>query len=262
MDISSVFKVDIFSKIYDFLPKKSSIALISKQCNKTMKEIYEINENKFIETYSNDVTYSVDTFRFKLSKNTYCKAIKKNDDKLLEFLYCSRCPWYRNILIDSLTLGFLGVFLWAFSKDEAAILKKTQMCDIALKNNRLNILKYILENHNLIELCEHAVFYNKPHILIWAKENECEFSNKCYQTAILKGNNTILQWLFDNDGKKDDQVCYIAAENGSLDCLVCARQNGCYWDSSVYNIAITNGHIDCADWCRDNGCPIKKMKKI
>ena len=49
-------------------------------------------------------------------------------------------------------------------------------------------------------------------------------------------------------------VCNIAAQNGWLDLLILARQNGCEWNSFVCSNAAFNGHLKVLKWARENGC--------
>lgn len=49
-------------------------------------------------------------------------------------------------------------------------------------------------------------------------------------------------------------VCEYAAAKGHLDCLRCARENGCPWDEDTCERAASGGHLDCLRWARVNGC--------
>ena len=59
-----------------------------------------------------------------------------------------------------------------------------------------------------------------------------------------------------NEWKKfnENKVCNIAAENGWLDLLIWAKQNGYEWDSYVCCIAAYNGHLEVLKWARLKGC--------
>ena len=47
----------------------------------------------------------------------------------------------------------------------------------------------------------------------------------------------------------------MAAEDGSLDCLLYAHENGCPWDVITIMAAENEGNLDCLRYARVNGCP-------
>jgi hypothetical protein len=47
----------------------------------------------------------------------------------------------------------------------------------------------------------------------------------------------------------------VAAENGHLDCLQFAFENGCDWDEYTSSNAAANGHLDCLRYIYQNECP-------
>ena len=51
-----------------------------------------------------------------------------------------------------------------------------------------------------------------------------------------------------------DDMRYIAAQNGHLEVLQWARNNGCDWDSDTCACAAQNGHLEVLQWARNNGC--------
>jgi hypothetical protein len=53
----------------------------------------------------------------------------------------------------------------------------------------------------------------------------------------------------------NEWTCVYAAQNGHLDVLQWARQNGCPWDEETCAFAAQNGHLDVLQWARQNGCP-------
>jgi hypothetical protein len=54
-------------------------------------------------------------------------------------------------------------------------------------------------------------------------------------------------------GEHRCNTCRDAAENGHLNCLQCARENGCDWDIWVCTFAAARGHLNILQWARDNG---------
>ena len=61
-------------------------------------------------------------------------------------------------------------------------------------------------------------------------------------------------------GEWNSWTCNYAAENGYLDVVKWARENGSKWDLDVCTYAALNGHLDVLKWARENGCPEKKLK--
>lgn len=53
----------------------------------------------------------------------------------------------------------------------------------------------------------------------------------------------------------DPEICALAAEDGSLDCLVWLHEAGCPWDNRTCSWAASNGHLDCLQYAHTQGCP-------
>jgi phosphoserine aminotransferase len=49
-------------------------------------------------------------------------------------------------------------------------------------------------------------------------------------------------------------TCSYAAENGNLEVLKWARENGCEWESNTCSCAAWNGHLEVLKWAKNNGC--------
>ena len=47
----------------------------------------------------------------------------------------------------------------------------------------------------------------------------------------------------------------LAAENGHLDCLKYAHENGAPWHPKAATAAAVNGHLDCVAYAHENGAP-------
>ena len=54
---------------------------------------------------------------------------------------------------------------------------------------------------------------------------------------------------------KSEWTCIYAAQNGHLEVLKWARENGCPWDEDTCVYAAENGHLEVLKWARENGCP-------
>ena len=47
----------------------------------------------------------------------------------------------------------------------------------------------------------------------------------------------------------------MAAENGHLNCLKWARDNGCSWDKWTWYMALRNSHSECVTYAMKNKFP-------
>ena len=66
----------------------------------------------------------------------------------------------------------------------------------------------------------------------------------------------------------DVWTCSRAAQNGHLECLQYAHENGCHWDRSwdsstlswvdVCSTAAAEGHLECLKYAHEKGCPWDK----
>jgi len=74
-----------------------------------------------------------------------------------------------------------------------------------------------------------AAEYGHLHVLVWARENGCEWggTDTCAGAA-FGGHLHVLQWL---------------------------REKGCPWNYDVLEVAETGGHKEVAAWAKENGCP-------
>ena len=50
-------------------------------------------------------------------------------------------------------------------------------------------------------------------------------------------------------------TCSKAAQNGHLECLKYAHENGCPWNEMTCSKAAENGHLECLKYAHENGCP-------
>lgn len=49
-----------------------------------------------------------------------------------------------------------------------------------------------------------------------------------------------------------------AAQNGHLDVIKYARENGCEWSADTFSEASTEWHLDTLKYAREHGCPWDK----
>ena len=54
-------------------------------------------------------------------------------------------------------------------------------------------------------------------------------------------------------------MCSLAAENGRLEWLKHAHENGCWWNENTCINAAESGHLACLKYAHENGCPIDEV---
>ena len=94
--------------------------------------------------------------------------------------------------------------------------------------------------------------------LIYEKNDELFKTEKdLYQLAFKNGSIKFLKCLKQNGITlpKNIAYCNTAAENGHLECLKFAHQNGCFWDKDTCKAAAGGGHLECLQYAHQNGCP-------
>src|SRR5271165_4484675 len=84
----------------------------------------------------------------------------------------------------------------------------------------------------------------------WIKFNK----NYAFFIAAQNGWLDLLKWAKQNGCDWNSSTCSIAAHNGHLEVLKWARENGCKWNSLTCSNAAENGHLEVLKWARENGC--------
>jgi hypothetical protein len=77
------------------------------------------------------------------------------------------------------------------------------------------------------------------------------FSYYCAENGYLE----LLKWARENGCDWDWWTCAYAAKGGHLDVLKWVRQNGCDWDEWTCIYAAKGGHLEVLKWARESGCP-------
>jgi hypothetical protein len=84
----------------------------------------------------------------------------------------------------------------------------------------------------------------------WEGDPETKY---CTIEAAENGHLDCLRYAHEN-GCEWRCTASTAAKNGHLDCLRYAHENGCEWDESTTKYAAQNGHLDCLRYAHENGC--------
>jgi hypothetical protein len=134
-------------------------------------------------------------------------------------------------------------------------------CDMAIKTNNLDILKYLHENG-----CPWgARKANNIALKHWNKELiEYCYSHGCavnHNPSILAdmalhGRLALLTLSHTHGAPWDERTPAAAAKGGHLDCLAYAHEHGCPWDYRTTTNALQQGHLDCLQYACEHGCAV------
>lgn len=115
-----------------------------------------------------------------------------------------------------------------------------------IEQNRLKNLDY----SNLLFLD-----YNQND-LEFLREIQYLVSHNEIKVRELIENNLInlLKYFYIKGYNLKSDSCDVAAKNGSLECLIYLRENGCVWDESTCSEAAELGHLNCLKYAHENGC--------
>ena len=80
----------------------------------------------------------------------------------------------------------------------------------------------------------------------------------CTSEAAENGHLDCLKYAHENGCPWDRRTTYYSAENGHLDCLKYAHENRCPWDRRTTSWAAINDNLDCLKYAHENGCPWDK----
>ncbi len=96
-------------------------------------------------------------------------------------------------------------------------------------------------------------------------ENCCRYVKEFKVSGILNIKTTLyaaenghldcLKYAHDNGCPWNIHTTLFAAKNNHLDCLKYAHENGCPWYIGSTSVSAENGHLDCLKYSHENGCP-------
>ena len=125
-----------------------------------------------------------------------------------------------------------------------------------------NIVEYLelFNKTDQHDLCRKITKMGNLKWLIWAHETvpPCPWDEDICSRAAENGHLDCLKYAHDNGCPWDKYTCSNAAGNGHLDCLEYAYKNGCPWDKYTCYFAARNGHLECLKYAHENGCPWDK----
>lgn len=102
-------------------------------------------------------------------------------------------------------------------------------------------------------------------ILMWLIDNDYKMNTDSILEAVKNGHLDILIWIYDKYDPEDpdylnSMICTVAAGKNQLEVLIWLREKDYQWDTNTSNCAAENGHLELLIWAIDNGCPINYDK--
>ena len=137
--------------------------------------------------------------------------------------------------------------LFSFLNDDITLIL---LCQVNQKFYKLCSVFGKKNNFNKIIDCSEIVKNGYLEVLVWARQNGCQWDWRTCAYAAFNGHLEILKWARQNGCEWNSWVCTYAAENGHLEILKWARQNGCEWNSNTCAYAALNGDIKILKWAR------------
>jgi len=119
---------------------------------------------------------------------------------------------------------------------QGLIKEVSNICLSYLSDEERIYIKKEWENFDKIVICKIAARNGWLDLLIWARQNGCEW---------------------------DSWTCTYAAGNGHLEVLKWTRLNNCPWNERTCKFAAERNYTEIIEWLSKNNCPCKgKYHKI
>jgi hypothetical protein len=110
-----------------------------------------------------------------------------------------------------------------------------------------------------VRLCTNTASEGYLEVLIYLRENNCDWDSWTLAYAALGGHMNIIKLLRGNDCKYrcdwSEWTCASAARNGHLEILKWSRANGCLWNEWTCAYATENKHLEVLKFAKNSGCP-------
>ncbi len=114
------------------------------------------------------------------------------------------------------------------------------------------VYEYLLKKNKLLDI-EFSDNIISKEINLFFKNDKDEIS--IY--AAKHGNINVLKFMYKKGffmNHNSHLITASAAENGHLECLIFAKENGCRWNNLTSINAAKNGHFECLKYAIENGC--------
>jgi hypothetical protein len=117
----------------------------------------------------------------------------------------------------------------------------------AVRKDDLHIVKYIAKHSSILlntlfhDVCNIAIKHDRLEILKWLRNNGCPWHDSTCEDAISNGHLKTLKWLHENGCPWGNSACLYAINNGRVEILKYLYKNGRYYDGYFSNEDLYRG---------------------
>ena len=146
--------------------------------------------------------------------------------------------------------------LLSYSVSHLQLVINEKVKEVIIKLGNVDTIKYLHTKTDIIDpkYLNYAARHGHLEIIIWLKNNGCEFGQDTFCIAAQNGNLRNMKWLFENGCQFSQDIFCIAAKNGSLCNMKWLLDNGCPFDDRTFGTAVKNGNLCNMKWLKANGC--------
>lgn len=237
--------------IFEYVPKlldKISWSLTTNAIFYVLHNKIHTHKSKFIEAYFKNKSYSnIEKIIYQYCYDGYSHLIDKKH--IVKSADTSN--------LSTIFARYGNVDLMELLHQNGGHINKDSISYVAAQYGQMQILCWAKNNDCLMNahVCGSAAFCGHFEILKWCYENGCPLHGEC----LLEENN-----IYHNgrilDKKSDKKVtayvnaCDNAAQNGHLEIIKWATENGCPWSVHTIFSSVYSGKLEILKWLRENGC--------
>jgi Ankyrin repeats (3 copies) len=107
------------------------------------------------------------------------------------------------------------------------------------------------------EICWEAADFGSVDMLLYLKQQGCDFDEFTMAFAAAEGHLAVCQFLLAEQCPCDTDVCAYAAQNGHLETVRFLHESGCPWDDAgMCATAAESGNLELLKYLQQEGCTL------
>lgn len=126
----------------------------------------------------------------------------------------------------------------------------------AVKYNHIDIVKYIVEKTNFVNIYNkvgiYASKYNNFLVMKWVVDNGADDFNMFASVSAKYGYIELLKWLLLKGANKMNMIALFAAEGGNVDIVKFLLESGATNKYDIYLVAKTHNHEELCKYLRND----------